>query len=56
MYKESKSATNNAWTSTTTESLNSCSHCCCGKSKKTQTDNQWTSTNKNGGDECSCKK
>lgn len=54
MYKESKSAENNAWTSATTGSLNSCGSCSCGKKKKTQTDNQWTSTTKNGDSGCGC--
>ena len=48
MCNESKTATNNAWTSTNMSSLNSCEHCDRGKSKKTQTDNDWTLTTTNG--------
>lgn len=55
MYKEGKTANNNAWTSSTTGSLNSCSGCGCGKKKKKETDNQWTSTTKNGDSACGCK-
>lgn len=55
MCNNSKTATNNAWTSETTGSLNSCEHCSCGKKEKTATDNQWTSTTKNGDSKCGCK-
>ena len=56
MCNNSKSATNNAWTSTTSASLNSCASCGCdGKKKKTETDNQWTSTTKIGNSGCGCK-
>ena len=55
MCKESKSATNNAWTSATTGSLNSCSGCDCEKKEKTEVDNQWTSTTKNGDSGLGCK-
>lgn len=44
MHNHCKTATNNAWESKPTSSLNSCQNCRGHKEEKTATDNQWTST------------
>ena len=44
MHNYCKTATNNAWASKPTSSLNSCQSCRNHKEEKTATDNKWTST------------